>query len=134
VVELRFETEHTITFSSTSIMGNPTRYMDCVIKEVIEITLHPRNFKKASGFTLSWSSYPVTNMLKQYRDTPTQMPRCKAKQSKHMTPLTSTSLTRAEIQTWTLSRCIYGMVWVHSYITALMTGTEMFPETLVIVN
>jgi hypothetical protein len=44
--------------------------MDPVMMEVIEIKLHPRNFNGGSDFTPSWSWYPVTNALKQYRDTP----------------------------------------------------------------
>jgi hypothetical protein len=30
--------------------------------------------------------------------------------------------------------CIYGTVWIRSYIRALMIGTEMVPETSVIFN
>jgi hypothetical protein len=32
--------------------------------------LHPKNFNRDGGFTLSRSWYLVTNMLKQYGDTP----------------------------------------------------------------
>jgi hypothetical protein len=44
--------------------------MDHVIKEAIEIRLYPKNFNSDSGFTIGQSWCPVTNMLKQYRDTP----------------------------------------------------------------
>jgi hypothetical protein len=65
-----FETGYNIDLS-ISILGKATGYMDCVIKEAIEIRLHPKNFNRDSGFTLSRSWYPVTNMLKQYSHTRT---------------------------------------------------------------
>jgi hypothetical protein len=57
-------------FSCISILDNATGYIDRVIKENIETRLHPTNFNRDCGFMLSRSWYPVTNMLKQYRDTP----------------------------------------------------------------
>jgi hypothetical protein len=47
-------------------------YMDCLIKEAIEIRLHPRNFNRDGDFNISWSWHPVTDMIKQYRDEPIQ--------------------------------------------------------------
>jgi hypothetical protein len=38
-----------------SILDKATGYMDHVIKETIDISLHPRNFNMDGGFTLSWS-------------------------------------------------------------------------------
>jgi hypothetical protein len=61
-----------MNFSSTSILDKATGYMDHMIKEAIEIRLHPRNFNRDRGFTLSETWYLVTNVLKQYRDTPIQ--------------------------------------------------------------
>jgi hypothetical protein len=57
-------------FSSTSILDMATGYMECMIKEATDIILHPGNFNRNGSFTLSGSWYLVTNMLKQYRDTP----------------------------------------------------------------
>jgi hypothetical protein len=42
--------------------------MDLMIKEAVEIKLHPNNFNRDTGFILGWSWYLVMNMLKQYRD------------------------------------------------------------------
>jgi hypothetical protein len=70
VVEHRFETAHNIDFSSISILDKATGYIDHMIKEATEIMLHPRNLNMDGGFTLSQSWYPLTNMLKQYKDTP----------------------------------------------------------------
>jgi hypothetical protein len=43
-----------------------------IIKEITEVKLHPSKFNRGGGFTLGQSWYPVTNMVKQYRDTPIQ--------------------------------------------------------------
>jgi hypothetical protein len=37
-------------------------------------------------------------------------------------------------RTLALGRYIYGAVWTDSYVSALMMGTEMIPETSVIFN
>jgi hypothetical protein len=55
---------------SVSILDKATGCMDHEIKEAIEIRFHPNNFNRDGGFTLSRSWYPVTNMLRQYRNTP----------------------------------------------------------------
>jgi hypothetical protein len=71
VAEHRFETGHN-NFSSTSTLGKVTGSMDHIIKEATEIRLHPRNFNSDRSFTLSQFWYTMTNILKQYRDTPIQ--------------------------------------------------------------
>jgi hypothetical protein len=55
VAEHRFETGHSIDFSSTSILDKAPGYMDCLIKEAIKIRLHPRNFNGNGGLNLSRS-------------------------------------------------------------------------------
>jgi hypothetical protein len=69
MAEHRFDTGHNIDFKGIAILDKATGQMDCVIKEVIEIRLHPKNFNRDGGFTLSRSWYLVMNMLKQYRHT-----------------------------------------------------------------
>jgi hypothetical protein len=44
--------------------------MDFVIKEAIEIKLHPSTFNKDNNFIINQFLYLVTNMLKQYSDIP----------------------------------------------------------------
>jgi hypothetical protein len=63
---------HNIDFSRISILDKATGYRDRKIKEAVEIRLYPRNFNRDGGFTLSRSWFPVTNLLKQYRDPPIQ--------------------------------------------------------------
>jgi hypothetical protein len=72
VAEYRFETGHKIDFSNTSILDKATGYRDRMTKEVIKIRLHPINFNRNLGFTLSRSWCPVTNMIKKYTAAPIQ--------------------------------------------------------------
>jgi hypothetical protein len=84
VAEQRFEIGQSINFRSTSILEKAIGYIDHVIKEATEIRLHPRNFNRNTCFTLSQPWYPVTNMLKQYRD-PSIKKQDQAKQAPHST-------------------------------------------------
>jgi hypothetical protein len=63
---------YNIEVSNTAILDKAPGYMDSFIKGAIEIMLHPRNFSRDGGFNLSRSWSSVTNMLKQYQDTPNQ--------------------------------------------------------------
>jgi hypothetical protein len=45
--------EHRIQFNSTCILSTKTRYMDHIIREAIEIELHPYNMNKEEGFALA---------------------------------------------------------------------------------
>jgi len=49
VAEHSMKTSHLTVFTSTA----PPRYMDRLVKEAIEIRLHPDNFNKNDGFNLS---------------------------------------------------------------------------------
>jgi hypothetical protein len=57
--EHRFETGHIIDVSNTAIPDKAPGYMDRLIKEAIEIRLHPRNFDRDRGSNLSRSWYPL---------------------------------------------------------------------------
>jgi hypothetical protein len=63
VVEHNFNTGHRIDFSSTSVLDKTTGYIDCLVKEAIEIRLNTGNFSRDGGFMLSWAWYLVMNML-----------------------------------------------------------------------
>jgi hypothetical protein len=65
VVEHSIEAGHNIDFNNITILEKVTRYMDHLVKEAIEIRLHPNNFNSDGGFNLSRAWQPVTNMLKQ---------------------------------------------------------------------
>jgi hypothetical protein len=66
VAEHRVETRHSIDFSSTVMLDKAPVCIDNLIKEAVEIRLHPRNFNMDRGLNLSRSLYPVTNMITQY--------------------------------------------------------------------
>jgi hypothetical protein len=127
VAEHRFETGHSIDFSSTSILDKATGNTDHVIKEAIEIRLHPINFNRDRSFTLIWLWYPMTNMLKQYRDLQIQR-EAQTKQapgSIHQLPIGSHSELNA------------GPGWLYKWDNSdsdMMIGTELSSETLVILN
>jgi hypothetical protein len=63
VVKHNFNRGHRIDFSSTSVLDKTTGYMDCLMKEAIEIRLNTGNFNRDNGFMLSQAWYPVMNML-----------------------------------------------------------------------
>jgi hypothetical protein len=58
MAEHRFEMGHNIDFSSTSILDKATVYMDCVIKEAVEVRFNLRNL---IGMVASLSVGPGTH-------------------------------------------------------------------------
>jgi hypothetical protein len=50
---------HRIQFYDTSILATKTRYMDHIIRETIEIELHPNNMDRDVGFCISKSWKPL---------------------------------------------------------------------------
>jgi hypothetical protein len=52
VAEHWIVTAHCIDFNGTSILGMAARYMDRLVREAMEIWLHPNNFNGDEGFTL----------------------------------------------------------------------------------
>jgi hypothetical protein len=44
--------EHSINFKDIKILARMVGYMDHIVKEAIEIWLHPNNFNRDTGFTL----------------------------------------------------------------------------------
>jgi hypothetical protein len=69
VAEHSIKTSHRIDFDSTSKLGMATRYMDHLLKEAIEIWLHPDNFNRDDRFNLSHTWRPIIKML-QPRNAP----------------------------------------------------------------
>jgi hypothetical protein len=70
VAEHRVEMRHSIHFSSTAILDKAPVCIDNLIKEAVEVRPNPINFNWYRGFNLSWSWYPVSNMIKQHREQP----------------------------------------------------------------
>jgi hypothetical protein len=63
VAEDSIHTGHFADFSSTSVLHKAAGYLNCLVKEAIEIRLNTRNLDRDGGFILNWAWYPVTKML-----------------------------------------------------------------------
>jgi hypothetical protein len=57
-----------IQFHNTSILATKTQYMDRIVREAIEIELHPNNINREVGFCLSKSWKPLICSLKKPLD------------------------------------------------------------------
>jgi hypothetical protein len=55
---------HRIQFHDASILATKTRYMDRIVREAIEIDLHPHNINRGGGFCLSKIWKPLIGSLK----------------------------------------------------------------------
>jgi hypothetical protein len=53
VAEHWLDTGHRRDFNGTSILGTTNRYMDHLMREAIEIQIHPNNFNRDEGFALA---------------------------------------------------------------------------------
>jgi hypothetical protein len=65
IAEHSVDLGHRILFHSTSILTTKTRYMDRIVREAIEIELHPNNMNREMGFCLSSSWNPLICSLKK---------------------------------------------------------------------
>jgi hypothetical protein len=64
VAEHSIDHGHRIQFHNSSILATKTRYMDRIVREVIEIEFHPYNINREDGFCLSKSWNPLIGSLK----------------------------------------------------------------------
>jgi hypothetical protein len=64
VAEHSINTGHQIDFNNTSVLDRASGYMDCLVKEAIQIRLNHKNFNRDNGFTLSQAWNPVTKLFK----------------------------------------------------------------------
>jgi hypothetical protein len=64
VAEHSISLDHCIQLQDTTIPSVKSRYMDWMIREAIEIELHPNNINRDDGLCQSWSWKPLIHSLK----------------------------------------------------------------------
>lgn len=70
MVEHSINLGHCIQLRHITILSTKLRYMDCIIREAIEIELHPNTINREDGFCLSMSWKPLICSLKDHRKPP----------------------------------------------------------------
>jgi hypothetical protein len=64
VAEHSIDQGHCIQFHNSYILATKTRYIDRIVREAIEIELHPYNINREGGFCLRTSWKPLIGSLK----------------------------------------------------------------------
>ena len=67
VAEHSFGLDHIMKLKDTTLLATKTRYRDRLIREAIEIEMHPNNMNRDRDFNLSKSWKPLLQKLKDKR-------------------------------------------------------------------
>ena len=68
MAEHSLEHEHIIRLQDTNLLSAKTGYSNRLIRETIEIEMHPNNMNKDNGLILSTAWKPLLHTLKEKRD------------------------------------------------------------------